>query len=416
MKVILLPPVCLSILLPSSPPVADAQWVQTNGPFGGSVQCLAVSGTNLFAGTLGGGVYSSTNSGVSWTVASSGLTNMYESALAVSGTNLFAGTLGSGVFLSTNNGTSWTAASNGLTDSVVNGLAVFGTKIFAGTWGGAFLSTDDGKSWTAVDSGLTNLCVNCFAVIGTYLFAGTGTNLFEGGGGVFLSTDGAAHWTAANTDLTDVNGIPFTVYSLAVFGTNLLAGTLGGGVRVSTNNGTGWTAANTGLTLSFVKAFAVSGTNLFAGTIGVFLSTNDGKSWTAVNSGLTNTSVQALAVGDTFLYAGTESGVWRRPLAEMITSVDLSRSELPDEFRLMQNYPNPFNPSTTIKYELPKFSLARLSVYDILGREVSLLVNERRGAGVYEVTFNGSNLSSGVYFCRLQAGDFVATKRLLLLK
>jgi len=85
-------------------------------------------------------------------------------------------------------------------------------------------------------------------------------------------------------------------------------------------------------------------------------------------------------------------------------------------YLLCQNYPNPFNPSTTIKYELPKSSDVRLSVLDMLGRELSVLVNERRIAGVHEVKFDGSNLASGVYFYRLQAGDFTQAKRLLLLK
>jgi len=82
---------------------------------------------------------------------------------------------------------------------------------------------------------------------------------------------------------------------------------------------------------------------------------------------------------------------------------------------LLQDYPNPFNPSTTIKFELPKTSYVRLSVFDILGREVSVLVNERKNAGSYEVKFNGSNFASGVYFYRLQAGSFVQTKKRLLL-
>jgi hypothetical protein len=88
----------------------------------------------------------------------------------------------------------------------------------------------------------------------------------------------------------------------------------------------------------------------------------------------------------------------------------------PSAFTLSQNYPNPFNPSTTIKYELPKSSDVRLSVFDILGREVSVLVNERRDAGVHEVKFDGSNLASGVYLYRLTSRDFVATKRMLILK
>ena len=90
-------------------------------------------------------------------------------------------------------------------------------------------------------------------------------------------------------------------------------------------------------------------------------------------------------------------------------------SEVPS-FALEQNYPNPFNPNTTITYALPRSSDVRLSVYDILGREVSVLVNERRDAGVHEVKFDGTNLASGVYMYRIQAGGFVQVKRLLLLR
>jgi hypothetical protein len=99
----------------------------------------------------------------------------------------------------------------------------------------------------------------------------------------------------------------------------------------------------------------------------------------------------------------------------LITEVEGGRPT-PKFFILGQNYPNPFNPVTTIKYELPKSSVVSLAVFDILGREVSVLVNERRDAGVYEVRFDGSNLASGMYFYRLQAGDYVATKRFLLVK
>ncbi len=83
-------------------------------------------------------------------------------------------------------------------------------------------------------------------------------------------------------------------------------------------------------------------------------------------------------------------------------------------FALEQNCPNPFNPSTTIKYELPRSSMVELSAYDILGREVSVLVNERRDAGVHQVKFDATDLSSGVYFYQMRAGEFVQTKKLLL--
>ena len=89
---------------------------------------------------------------------------------------------------------------------------------------------------------------------------------------------------------------------------------------------------------------------------------------------------------------------------------------LPVTYTLYQNYPNPFNPTTTISFSVPKTSLVTIKVYDILGRELKTLVNEEKAAGNYNVKFNGANLSSGVYFYRMQAGDFVQTRKLMLMK
>jgi hypothetical protein len=88
----------------------------------------------------------------------------------------------------------------------------------------------------------------------------------------------------------------------------------------------------------------------------------------------------------------------------------------PKEFSLMQNYPNPFNPSTTIRYGLPQRSQVTLTVYNTLGQSVSTLVNGDMEAGYHEVKFDGSGLSSGVYFYRMQAGSYVETKKLLLVR
>ena len=98
------------------------------------------------------------------------------------------------------------------------------------------------------------------------------------------------------------------------------------------------------------------------------------------------------------------------------TGIEDSEIEAPSDYILFQNYPNPFNPVTTIKYALPNNSLVTLKVYDILGREVVTLVNEEKRAGVYEIEFIGSHLSSGIYFYKINAGDFKDVKRLLLLK
>ncbi len=90
--------------------------------------------------------------------------------------------------------------------------------------------------------------------------------------------------------------------------------------------------------------------------------------------------------------------------------------EKPTTFELAQNYPNPFNPATTINYQLPTNALVTLKVYDVIGREVATLVNARQEAGRYTVNFNASTLASGVYFYRLQAGSFVETKKMMLVK
>ena len=99
-----------------------------------------------------------------------------------------------------------------------------------------------------------------------------------------------------------------------------------------------------------------------------------------------------------------------------LTGVDQAASNVPARFELMQNYPNPFNPSTRISYSLAKPSKVTLRVYNILGQEVQTLVNREQTAGNYTFTFDAQNLASGVYFYQIQAGNFVATKKLMLLK
>jgi hypothetical protein len=95
---------------------------------------------------------------------------------------------------------------------------------------------------------------------------------------------------------------------------------------------------------------------------------------------------------------------------------DAVDGEIPSSFRLLQNYPNPFNPSTVISYQLAGNSEVSLKVYDMLGREVATLVEERKSAGSYQVNFDASSLSSGMYIYRLQAGGKVFTQKMMLIK
>ena len=128
-------------------------------------------------------------------------------------------------------------------------------------------------------------------------------------------------------------------------------------------------------------------------------------------------------------YDGTRDELWN--LIEEKFSIPVkveNRDQLPSNFVLNQNYPNPFNPTTTIGYTIPtsvksenanhalRQASVKIVVYDVLGREISTLVNEYQSAGHYEVTFNAENLPSGIYYYTLKTNNYFETKKMILLK
>jgi hypothetical protein len=156
------------------------------------------------------------------------------------------------------------------------------------------------------------------------------------------------------------------------------------------------------------------------------MSSDNGKHWEDINTGFPNFSfnnivpssllIKTLFVSGNYLFAGTNGiGVWRRPLSE-ITGVKVKSDGVPKKYMLEQNYPNPFNPSTTITFSIPSKSFVTLKVFDILGREVVSIVSEEMSAGIYSKQWNAANVSSGIYFYRLQVGTFSDTKKLVLIK
>jgi photosystem II stability/assembly factor-like uncharacterized protein len=361
----------------------------------------------LFSGTSAS-LFFSDDQGDNWTLARSGLANGDIVSLAQSGTLLFAGTASQGMYRSTDKGGSWTFANTGMKLGAIHAIAVKESTLFAATDFGTFLSTNSGTSWTAAKTGLTDTTVLALAAKDSSVFAGTAH-------GVFVSTDHGMSWDLAGSGLATSR-----VQCLVVGGSDVVAGTSDAGVYLSTDQGATWGQRQAGLTNVNVQSLAVtSGGDIFAGTAGdgVFLLLKGGSNWSPVNSGLSGGDVRSLAICGGDLYAGASlGGVWRRPLSEIITGAASTRVDVPEGLALYQNFPNPFNPSTTIKFELPKASVVQLSVLDILGREVSVLVNERRNAGVHEVTFDATGLASGVYFYRLATGNFVDTKKFVLLR
>ncbi|MCX6141938.1 MAG: T9SS type A sorting domain-containing protein, partial [Ignavibacteriales bacterium] len=130
------------------------------------------------------------------------------------------------------------------------------------------------------------------------------------------------------------------------------------------------------------------------------------------------TSSQALTITDTlFLVSGALSGPYTAGATVRIgTGVQDNSMGVPQEYSLKQNYPNPFNPSTNFTFQVAKEGFVSLKVYDVLGKEVATLVNEVKQAGTYGTTWNAAGFGSGIYFCKMQAGSFTETRKLILMK
>jgi hypothetical protein len=233
-------------------------------------------------------------------------------------------------------------------------------------------------------------------------------------GGIFYSTNNGATWGTITNGienyslrdmLIDEND---NIFVCSEYGDN--------GVFRSTNNGQSWTQINNGLGEKDCYAlYKDHSENLLVGTReGVYKSSNNGDDWFNFNDGLIGISVFSLCEGaDNILYAGTGGeGVYY--LSD--PSNDVENESNPKGFKLHSNFPNPFNPSTRIIYQIPEMSYVTLKVYDVLGNEIEILVNEEKATGSYELTWYAENLPSGVYFYQLQAGEFIQTKKMLLLK
>jgi hypothetical protein len=101
---------------------------------------------------------------------------------------------------------------------------------------------------------------------------------------------------------------------------------------------------------------------------------------------------------------------------EIIQGISFEDGDLPEKYSLLQNFPNPFNPSTTINFSIPEASLVSLKVFNSLGQEIETLVSKELNAGNYKYDWDAKNFSSGIYFYKMQAGDFIVTKKMILLK
>ena len=439
---------------------------------GRGVTSLMTYGKNaIFAGATGG-VYKSTDEGKNWEFFNDGMvmdtskgdfTNPLPFGYYIScglideNGNYFAGTDSAGVFRSIDGGKTW--VQTGLNVPRVRAIAMgtLGT-LFAGTLkDGLFMSLDKGGSWTPLTISVTgrsffSLCAQAHKIIWlgvehTQHLVHVGTDK-----GLFLLLEDGDYNIVPTGDLANDTARTVTVSSSG----DGVASTAAGQVYVSPGGTEEWVQkSNVGERVESIVA--IDSVRIFAvGPNGVFRSDDKAKSWTQLNSGISDTNLISVAVdkaGDVFtgsynngdIYESTDQGVsWKKfatlgyPVRslfidaagylyataasrlfrsqERVASVAQTSNGLPKGFSVEQNYPNPFNPSTTITYHLSTASIVKLTVFDILGREVATLVNESQKAGAHTITFDGARRSSGIYFYQLQAGSYRAVKKMVLMK
>jgi photosystem II stability/assembly factor-like uncharacterized protein len=350
----------------------------------------------------------------------------------------------------TNNGTNWASVAPPSNDP--NFIAPYaispanGNILYAGARN-LYRSTNLGTNWTAMNGGnpLNTNRVCCIATSWTNsdtLYVGTGTsisvpNFSNGLVEVFFSANGGTTFTnvTANFGSTGLpNRYPTDLYvnpknSREVFLTYSGYGTPH--VFKSTNCGQNWIDITGNLPDIPVQSVCNDDAypnELYIGTdLGVYRSLDGGATWSEFMTGMPPAmaiDVSISPMNRSIRVATHGNGVYERrlrPAPRLSASGDVAVK--PTAFALEQNYPNPFNPSTGIRYQVSGVSDVRLEVFDMLGRKVSTLVNERQAAGSYQVNFNAANLASGTYLYRLetrssgsQARSFTETKKMLLVK
>jgi photosystem II stability/assembly factor-like uncharacterized protein len=325
---------------------------------------------------------------------------------------------GSSIFKTIDGGMNWTMQVYSPTQ-FINGIHFFnqntGILLTDPTQGefGFFITRNGGSTWYRHSTGLsgTVLLDNCLGALDTNLvwFPGqtqNGKRLFKLSGG--LGNNWVSYAFLNNLNMSHVVFKDF----------NTALATQGYNVQISTNGGMTWVIQNNSALNTMPTNFIlIPGTDwIFANGGTIFRMSYDlCSTWQpVVNLQIAPTFgwMRALDTNNIYL-AGANGKIYKYNfdyygIEENSTTVR--------QFYLYQNYPNPFNPVTRIDYEILKTAYVRLSVYDFLGREVKILVNAVMSSGRHEVEFNGTNLPSGVYFYKLDAEDFTAGKKMILVK
>jgi photosystem II stability/assembly factor-like uncharacterized protein len=375
---------------------------------------LAVGG---FDNSTGHNVWRTTDAGLTWTPADSGLGTMQPEMLSKANSDLFVGTLNGGLFRSTDSGASWThvwdSSFCGIFCVVGSGRFIIGKQTLSGGGGGLVRSSDRGVTWDQISiPGLVQGQHAYFTRSDTFLFV-----RFIGSG-IARSSDNGATWSSVNYPTIDTdwrsegpifwhNGSLFSIYGQhsTLFRSN--------------DNGDHWAADTIKLHYDVARVeewvFDGDSSNIFMGVArdpnGIYRSTDNGDSWSYIPG--SNNWPRGLAVHENFLFVGFHSGgIWQMPLREM------AAVGVRDEHFLgisAQAFPNPVNSRSTFNFNLLESSDITLIVIDAAGRETAIIPSRYMETGSHSITWDASRFPAGVYAYCLTAGGERVVKKLVVI-
>jgi photosystem II stability/assembly factor-like uncharacterized protein len=350
----------------------------------------------------------SSNGGNTWVQQNSGTTNTLYAIVFIEmqGAPVFAVGENGTILRSTQETLVWTTIPSPTTKTLRD-ISEFGF-IAVGDSGTMIRSTDAGLTWVLLVQVTTN---NLNAVTGTFSKVAVGD-----GGTVLRAIDPGQTWQAMSIGTTEnLYGVPLFFSPFLIVGAN-------GFIAKSSNIGANWSMLPWGgnTKLNGIEYSVNNDSRIYiTGNNGTILkSTNGGANFGRQISG-TNVNLNA-----TFFYLDDNTGyvvgnngtiLKTTDGGGVMTGIENNNSH-ENNFVLHQNYPNPFNPSTTIKFEIPAESFVGVKIYDAQGKEIEELVNEKLTAGSHSISFNGENLSSGIYYYKLISEKFSQVKKMILLK
>jgi photosystem II stability/assembly factor-like uncharacterized protein len=375
-------------------------------------------------------IFRTTDGGLNWLpVPTTGITNEIFCIWAMTDNLAF---IGEGVvngnaklMKTTNAGLNWTTIlTTGNNSGHFTGIAF--TKGIGNMFGLAiaervYRSSDFGNNWVELNAGTVGVsnAQNSLMIVDN-MFYGFGLN--NGAARVRLTTNNSVSWSTQTVNVTGNYTSAIAFHSNKQFGVAATSSSLPV-IGRTTDGGLSWTNVNVGS--------GVSGTSYLtwvANTPVVYLlgqngtikrSTDNGLTWVVTPTpGVTNlTHFDFFHAGNVvYGYAVSSNGNVIKLSDTLVILTGVNNNQIPSEYSLGQNHPNPFNPVTTITYSVPASVNVKLTVLDAVGRVVDVLVNENKTAGNYEAVWNAANFSSGIYFYKIEAGNFTGTKKLVLIK